>query len=378
MKLRVLVVDDSVLFRRAISQALASIPDVEVVGSVGTGKLALQRIQELQPDLVTLDLEMPEMDGLAVLDSLRQMKHDTIVIVVSAITKQGAKVTMRALEKGAFDFITKPDAGNAEKSQAALVSELTPRIRALASRLSVRKIIRAGSKTAAPAATQEARPAGAAVSSPTSSPALDNISLRMNRISNAAKPEMVLIGVSTGGPAALARLLPDIPRDIGVPIFLVQHMPPIFTQSLAENLSTKCNISVREASHGEVATNNTAYIAPGGKQMRIAPGPDGRKVIQISDDPPENNCKPSVDYLFRSASLSFPGRSMAVILTGMGSDGTIGLKLLKRHGCFVIAQNEASSVVYGMPKAAVDAKVVDEVLSLEAIAPRITAVVRGY
>ena len=185
----------------------------------------------------------------------------------------------------------------------------------------------------------------------------DTISERMQRLSNPAKPEMVLIGVSTGGPAALARLLPAIPADIGVPFLIVQHMPPVFTKSLAENLASKCAIRVQEAAHGEFPEPNTVYIAPGGRHMRLAAGPESRPVLEITDDPPENNCRPAVDYLFRSVANRFPGRAMGVILTGMGNDGTLGLRLLKRHGCFAIAQDEASCVVYGMPKAAVDAGV---------------------
>ena len=188
---------------------------------------------------------------------------------------------------------------------------------------------------------------------------------------------MVLVGVSTGGPAALTRILPGIPGDLGVPIFIVQHMPPVFTQSLAESLAAKCAMSVREAVHGELAEPNTVYIAPGGRHMRLGTEPGARVSIQITDDPPENNCRPAVDYLFRSAANHFPGRAMAVILTGMGSDGTVGLRLLKRRGCFVIAQDEASCVVYGMPKAAIEAGVADIVLPLDAIAGRIASTVRG-
>jgi two-component system chemotaxis response regulator CheB len=199
----------------------------------------------------------------------------------------------------------------------------------------------------------------------------------MQRLVNPTKPEMVLIGVSTGGPAALAQLLPAIPGDIGVPFLIVQHMPPVFTKSLADNLNPKCAVRVREGEHGESPEANTVYIAPGGQHMRLGTGPDNRPVLEMTEDPPENNCRPAVDYLFRSAANRFPGRAMAVILTGMGSDGTLGLRLLKRHGCFVIAQNEASCVVYGMPKAAVDAGVTDAVLPLDAIASRITAVVKG-
>jgi two-component system chemotaxis response regulator CheB len=187
----------------------------------------------------------------------------------------------------------------------------------------------------------------------------------------------VLIGVSTGGPAALTRLLPLLPKDIGVPIAVVQHMPPIFTQSLAESLSSKCSLRVREATEGDRLEPGLVLIAPGGRQMRLASCSDAIARVQITDDPPENNCRPAVDYLFRSVATSLPGRAMAVILTGMGNDGTLGLRLLKRHGCFTIAQDEASSVVFGMPKAAIEAGVVDVVLPLDAIAARILAAVRG-
>lgn len=367
MSIRVLIADDSVLFRRVMADVLGALPDVEVVGSVSNGKAAMQRLRETPIDLLTLDMEMPEMDGLAVLDALREQKIRTEVIVVSALTHKGGRLTLRALEKGAFDFITKPDTAGAAESKEAIQRELAPRLRALSHRLAIRGILR--SKPVA----QEKAPAP-----PPSPPKnLGEVAERMNRLSTLSTPEMVLIGVSTGGPNALAKLLPEIPGNIGVPLLIVQHMPPVFTQSLAESLAAKCAIGVQEASDGILVEPNKAYIAPGGKQMRLAVGPDGRKTLQITDDPPENNCKPAVDYLFRSVAHHFPGRAMAVILTGMGSDGTLGLRLLKRHGCVAIAQDEASCVVYGMPKAAVDAGVVDVVLPLESIAARIVSVVRG-
>jgi len=373
MKLRALVADDSIMFRRAISEVLASLPDVEVVGSVSNGTMALKRIRELQPDLLTLDMEMPGMDGLGVLDALRQAGEKVAVIVVSAVTRRGAQVTMRALEKGAFDFITKPETGDAKQGRSFLCQELAPRVRALAHRLEIRNILRGdpaglAGVTSAPKTPAVARPQPAD---------LNDVSGRMNRLSAVPRIEMILIGVSTGGPIALAQLLPEIPGNIGVPLLLVQHMPPIFTQTLAESLSPRCAIRVQEASHGQMIEPNTAYIAPGGRHMRLVPGPQGCKMVQITDDPPENNCRPAVDYLFRSVAMNFPGQAMAVILTGMGSDGMLGLRLLKRNGCYVIAQDEATSVVYGMPKAAVDAKVSDEILPLGAIAARITAAVRG-
>jgi two-component system chemotaxis response regulator CheB len=347
---------------------LSSLPDVEVVGQAPNGKLAVRKVRELKPDLLTLDMEMPEMDGLAVLDELKASGDAPAIIVVSAQTLQGGRLTMQALQKGAFDFITKPDTSGAVESRDALRADLAPRLKALSLRLGIRNILRG-----TPAATPQ-------IPSPViheSVSVLGSVGERMTRLAGGYKPEMVLIGVSTGGPNALAALLPGLPAKLGVPVFVVQHMPPIFTLSLAENLDGKCDLRVREAVDGTVVKADTVYIAPGGRQMRLAPGPEGRKSIQISDDPMENNCRPSVDYLFRSVANHFPGRSVAVILTGMGSDGTLGLRLLKRNGCFIIAQDEASCVVYGMPKAAVDAGVVDAILPLDSIAGRIVSAVKG-
>lgn len=364
MALRILVADDSSVFRRVITDALASIPDVQVVGSAPNGKIALQKVIELKPDLLTLDMEMPEMDGLAVLDALKQAGSTTLVMVISAVTLRGGRLTMQALEKGAFDFLTKPQGKDAAESKAMLVRELAPRLRALAHRRQIRDILRPGASGTSPPVSSTAVP-GAALSRPGAARPL------------ASRPEIVLIGVSTGGPAALARLLPLLPKDLGVPVAVVQHMPPIFTQSLAESLSGKCSLRVREAADGDKLDPGLVLIAPGGRHMRLASSPDAVARAQITDDPPENNCRPAVDYLFRSAANGLPGRAMAVILTGMGSDGTLGLRLLKRHGCFTIAQDEATSVVFGMPKAAIEAGVVDVVLPLDAIAARILATVKG-
>lgn len=370
MRLRTLVADDSVVFRKVLSEALASLPEVEVVGTASNGRQALQRVRDLRPDLLTLDMEMPEMDGLAVLDALRQSGDAASVIVVSALTRKGGTLTMRALEKGAFDFITKPDTATAALGREAIVREIGPRVRALSNRQEIRNILRGRPAVPPPV------PLGGSGAKPGNA-VLNGITGRMNQLTTCVRPEMVLIGVSTGGPNALAKLLPAIPGNIGVPFLVVQHMPPMFTQSLADSLASKCALQVREAASGDVVKPNTVYIAPGGRQMRLHPGGDGSKVLQITDDPPENNCRPAADYLFRSAASHYPGRSMAVILTGMGNDGTLGLRLLKRNGCQVIAQDEASCVVYGMPKAAVEARVVDWVLPLEAIASRIVTTVRG-
>lgn len=359
--MRVLVADDSILFRRVMTEVLASLPNVEVVGQAPNGRLALQRVRELSPDLLTLDMEMPEGDGLEVLAALKREAKPPVVIVVSALTLRGGQLTLQALQKGAFDFVTKPVGADPARSREMLRADLAPKLMGLALRLGVRGIL-----AGAPAPPPKARPA-----------APEDPSLPAKRPAVYARPEMVLIGVSTGGPNALAEVLPALPAKLGVPILIVQHMPPLFTQSLADSLAARCAIRVREAVHHEAVEANVAYIAPGGRQMRLVPGSGGRRIIEITDDPPENNCRPAVDYLFRSVANSFPGKAAAVILTGMGSDGALGLRLLKRNGAFVIAQDEASCVVYGMPKAAVDAGVVDAILPVTGIAARIAAVVRG-
>jgi two-component system chemotaxis response regulator CheB len=187
---------------------------------------------------------------------------------------------------------------------------------------------------------------------------------------------LVLIGVSTGGPAALAELVPSLPGDLGAPVFIVQHMPAMFTQPLAVSLDRKSAIRVKEAQDGEAAQSNCAYVAPGGRHMKLAPGPKGEIITHLSDDPPENGCRPAVDYLFRSAALHFPGRSVAAILTGMGNDGTEGLRALKRGGCLSLAQDEASCVVFGMPKEAILAGMIDSVAPLAAIGGAIVRAVR--
>lgn len=367
--MRVLVVDDSIIFRRAITGALTMIPGVQVVGQAPNGRLALQKVHDLRPDLITLDMEMPEMDGLAVLDSLRASGDMPAVIVVSALTTQGGRLTLQALQKGAFDFITKPDTIGTEQSLDFLRSELAPRIKALDFRLSVRNILHGKVSRSVQSSCPET------AGKPDIS--TGDVCRRMNRLATAFTPELVLIGVSTGGPNVLSFLLSRLPAGLGVPVLVVQHMPPLFTRTLAEMLNAKCPLHVREAVHGEAAVADTVYIAPGGFQMKLLPGTDSQKIIEITSDPPENNCRPSVNYLFRSVAHGFPGRSVGIILTGMGNDGAEGLCMLKQGGAFIIAQDEASSVVYGMPKAAVETGVVDMVLPVEAIPDRVVSIVKG-
>jgi two-component system chemotaxis response regulator CheB len=337
---RVLVVDDTLIFRHIVSEALGALPGVEVAGVAGNGKMALARMATLHPDLITLDIEMPEMNGIELLQAMAEARSKTGVIVLSALTMRGGEMTMRALELGAFDFLAKPEGGGREENVALLRSRLLPMIRAFERR-------------------HNGRPSVAVPVLPKPGP--------LRRFG----PPLVLIGVSTGGPSALAQLLPEFPCDLAAPVFIVQHMPPFFTQALAASLQAKSAIRVKEASHGEIATAGCVYLAPGGRQMRLRAGMQGEIIVQLTNDPPENNCRPSVDYLFRSAALEFPGRSIAAILTGMGCDGTDGLRLLKRGGCSTMAQDEASCVVFGMPREAILAGVIDKILPLDRLAASI-------
>jgi two-component system, chemotaxis family, protein-glutamate methylesterase/glutaminase len=375
MGTRVLVVDDTVLYRRLVSDALQSLPDVEVVGSASNGRLALGRIAALKPDLVTLDIEMPEMNGLEVLDALAGVEYQPGVIVLSALTRRGGEMTVRALEKGAFDFINKPQDGSPDENRERLKTRLAPMLRAFEARRSIRTMMRArpprpADHTPPPAAGTPRTAAGVPRPEP-APPPTERAGAR-----SAGAAQMVLIGVSTGGPVALGRMLPELPADLGVPVFIVQHMPALFTQPLAASLAAKSAIRVKEAEDGETALPNHAYVAQGGRHMKLTPGPHDEIVIRITDDAPENHCRPAVDYLFRSAALHYPGRSVAVILTGMGADGTLGLKLLKRGGCSTIAQDAESCVVFGMPRAAIEAGLIDTVAPLDQVAAAIVRSVR--
>ncbi len=365
--LRVLVVDDTVVYRKIVSDILDELPDVEVVGVAHNGKIAMSKIASMKPDILTLDIEMPEMNGLEVLEHLRADEADVGAIVLSTLTQKGGDLTMKALELGAFDFIPKPESDNMEESRIAVKQAIAPMLKAFARRREVQGILK-GKMGFTSSSTEKKKP-GSPISVPSSVPAAGG--------KRTSKSEIIGIGISTGGPNALANMLPLIPGDLNVPIVIVQHMPPIFTQSLAKSLDARCSIEVKEASDGEILKPNKAVIAPGGKQMKIVAGADGKtRIVRVTDDPPENSCKPSVDYLFRSIAYHYVGRATGVIMTGMGADGATGLKLMKRSGATVIAQDEASCVVFGMPKEAIEAQVVDVIAPLDKIAREIAGTVR--
>lgn len=339
--MKILVVDDSTLFRKVVRDALQSEPGLEVVGTAANGKIALEKIEQLRPDLVTLDVEMPELNGLEVLRRLSNMARPPSVILVSGVTQSAAETTVEALSLGAFDFICKPREASIEASAAALRDQLLPRVRAC------------GAKSSETPRPERSPPAPAAAVKP----------------SNGA-PEAIGIGVSTGGPSALEQVLPRLPAELPVPVLIVQHMPPVFTKSLAESLDAKCALHVVEGADGQAVRPGEVYIAPGGRHMKVERNVDGVR-LRITEEAPERNCRPSVDYLFRS--LSFAYRNvLGVVMTGMGDDGALGCRLLKRGGGRVIVQDAESCVVYGMPRAIVESGLADAVLPLSDIAQSIS------
>lgn len=370
-KLRVMVVDDTIVYRKAVSDIMEELPEVELVGVAHNGKIAMSKISMLKPDLITLDIEMPVMNGLEVLDEIRKNNLNVGAIMLSTLTAEGGEMTLKALELGAFDFILKPQSKNLAEGKNQIKKLIHPMIKAYArSRYSSRLLgqTRSGTRTAREPLRPLTIKEGAERKTPTTSIQAGNYR---------GKSEIIAIGVSTGGPNALANVLPLLPGNIGVPIVMVQHMPPVFTKSLAQSLDKKCALSVKEAEDREPLKNNTVYIAPGGKQMKLVASTDGlNRQIKITNDPPENSCKPSVDYLFRSVADYYVGRTTAVIMTGMGSDGTKGLEVLRQKGAHIIAQNEATCVVYGMPKIPIESGMANVVAPLNRIADEIMKSVR--
>lgn len=359
--LRVLVVDDSALYRRFVREALTGHADVEIVGTAHNGRAALDRIAEYRPDLVSLDVEMPELDGLGVLQAIREQQLETGAIMCSSLSTRGAAVTTKALELGAFDFVLKPDeAASPEKNLQILRSDLLPKVRAFAASRRQRL-------ESAPVVSQEAMTG----LSGTTAPSIPN---GLPHLVPVPRPDIVVVGISTGGPAALNQILPMLPANLPVPVLIVQHMPPLFTKSLADDLARRCRLPVMEAVDGSQILPGTIYIAPGGKQMKVGFASMGL-CLRITDDPPERNCKPSVDYLFRSVAGYYGAKTLGIIMTGMGDDGTEGCRLLKKAGGAVLVQNEASCVVFGMPRNVVERRLADAVVDLNQIPAEITRLV---
>jgi two-component system, chemotaxis family, protein-glutamate methylesterase/glutaminase len=344
--MRILIADDAIAYRAIISRALENLPGVEVVGVAANGRIALQKIEQLKPDLVTLDLEMPEMDGLSILRYIRDAKMDVGAIMLSAFTKEGAKATLEALSLGAFDFIVKPSGSDSQTNAEKLRRELRFKIEAYRQAREISVILhgQASQPAAFPQATVTPK-ADDRVHGPSPDKVFPGHAGRWV----SQRSEVVALGISTGGPPALSKLLPQLPANLTAPVLIVQHMPPVFTRSLAEDLDKRCALRVYEATDGQAVLPGTILIAPGGKQMKVEQG-DASSIIRITDDPPENSCQPSVDYLFRSVADVYGRRALGVLMTGMGSDGAAGCRLLHRCGAPLLAQDEASCVVFGMPR----------------------------
>jgi two-component system chemotaxis response regulator CheB len=370
--LRVLVVDDTIVYRKAVSDIIAEIPGVELAGVAHNGKIALAKIQSLKPDILTLDIEMPEMNGIEVLVELQKNHPGIGAVMLSTLTAEGSDMTLRALELGAFDFILKPQSKNQTEGKKEIRAALEPILRAFAKSKTASFLISRKGLIAPTLQLKKTPPGQAPLPTRVFKP-LGQKPAALRR----GKSEIVAIGISTGGPNALNQMLPKLPGDLGVPILIVQHMPPVFTKSLAASLDKKCALTVKEAVNGENILPNVVYIAPGGKQMKLVAGTDGQnRRIKITDDPPENSCRPSVDYLFRSVADYYVGRATAVIMTGMGSDGTLGLGVLKEKSAYIIGQDEGSCIVYGMPKAPAELGYLDIVAPLSRIADEIVGSVR--
>ena len=363
--IKVLVVDDTIIYRKIINDVLSSIPGVEVVGTAANGKTALNRIESLKPDLVTLDIEMPEMSGIEVLERLKNNSSPTAAVMLSTLTQKGSEMTIKALELGAFDFIPKPEDGSISENILRIKELLTPIIKAFKRQKNIRTKIRTKIKPDIP----HLKPVPSHVLSP---PAFKRTQPRKTLSS------IVAIGISTGGPKALARIIPMLTPRLNVPILIVQHMPPVFTRSLAKSLDVKSQLNVKEAENGEPLMPNVVYIAPGGKHMKIVAGLNGiTRNIKITDDPPENSCRPSADYLFRSIAEHYVDRSTGVIMTGMGYDGNKGLIQMKKNGGIIIAQDKGTCTVYGMPKEPAESGLADIVAPLDKIVEAITKTVTG-
>ena len=350
--IRVLIVDDSVVIRKVLCEALSVDESIQVAGTAADGRIALAKLQQLSPDLVTLDVEMPVMSGLETLTEIRRLYPKLPVIMFSTLTERGAATTLDALTLGASDYVTKPsDTGSLQVTLSIIRQELIPKVKALC----------AGVRGEGPRARATTRVTTALASVPAAT--------RMGAA--ASRIDIVAIGTSTGGPNALAELLPALPSDFPVPVVIVQHMPPLFTRLLAERLNKKSALEIREGEPGEELHAGHARIAPGDYHMVLER--QGTTVrVGLNREAPENSCRPAVDPLFRSAAAAFGANVLAVVLTGMGADGVRGCEVVRQQGGQVLVQDEESSVVWGMPGQVAAAGYAHGIFPLAAIAGEIS------
>ncbi len=367
MPLRALVVDDTITYRKILGDVLKDMHDIELAGTAPSGAIALKKIAAEPIHVVFLDVHMPDMDGV---ETLKHIKKDfplVSVVMVSGISTRSADTTIEALELGAVDFIRKPDSPDAEANRLHLKADIQSVLRLIQIKQMTTAI---HSPIAGPTVQAAASQTKVAIKAAPVAPvaaAAANVPRTFG---------VCVIGVSTGGPEALSRLIPAFKGPLSVPILCVQHMPPMFTKSLADSLAKKSKFRVVEAVEDEAVLPGIMYIAPGGHHM-VVRSKDGKVVIGINDAPPENSCRPSVDVLFRSVATVYGDRGiLSTILTGMGNDGCNGVRTMKRKGCYSITQTEQSCVVYGMPRAVDEAGLSDKSLPLESIAPEIESLIQ--
>jgi two-component system, chemotaxis family, protein-glutamate methylesterase/glutaminase len=364
-RIRVMLVDDAVVVRGLFARWVEAEPDLEVVATLRTGRDAVNQLERVDPDVVVLDVDMPELDGIAALPLLLEKKRDLVVIMASTLTRRNAEISLRALSLGAADYIPKPGSNREVSASTAFRRDLIEKIRQLGLRA---KRLRHGIK---------ARIARPAKSAPSIVPATEEIVPLRLRQMPLTPPRVLVVGASTGGPQALNRLVVQIDSVIQrAPVLITQHMPPTFTAVLAEHLARVSKFPVREATDGEEVNAGAIYLAPGGKHMRVERR-DGTAVVAIDDGPMVNFCKPAVDPLFTSAAQVWGNRVLALVLTGMGSDGLAGAKEIVAAGGHVIAQDEETSVVWGMPGQVTNAGLCSAVLPLPEIGGRITRLFIG-
>jgi two-component system chemotaxis response regulator CheB len=354
--LKVLVVDDSSLYRRILTRSVDGIPVPTEVDTAPTGAIALKKIPQILPDVVLLDIEMPEMSGIEVLKSIKRDYPRITVVLVSGVNSRSADITIEGLSSGASDFIPKPTGSSIEEN----TTELRRGLQQAFDLILARRAARGGAPATRPAPTARARP-----------------SLRATPSILPARIEIVGIGISTGGPGALALMIPQLPKNISVPVVIVQHMPPVFTESLARSLDRSAAVSVCEAKDGQVLEPGNVYIAPGGIHTmvkRFAVQEQQKLMIRLNDGPPVNSCKPAVDVLFDSLARTTGGRTLAVVMTGMGQDGKSGAEHIKARQGYCLSQSEETCTVYGMPQAVDQAQISDESVALPDLAGRIYSV----
>ncbi|MFO0593305.1 MAG: chemotaxis response regulator protein-glutamate methylesterase [Polyangiaceae bacterium] len=369
MSIRVLVVDDSVVARRLIADSLAKSPGIEVAGTAADGSIALTRIADLSPDAVVLDIEMPKMDGLQALEEIRKIKPDLPVVMFSTLTERGARATLEALDRGASDYVPKPSAVRGETLQNVVETMLAPKLIALV-RSKYDAIRRLRPPGAGPMSSAHVPPSFPS-SDPPSPPARSFVRSRQ-----VIAPRAVVIAASTGGPTALAEVLPKLPADFPLPILVVQHMPPVFTRCLAERLSAQSHLKIMESEGNEIVRPGVIWIAPGGRHLEVHQ--EGELVLtRLSDAEPENSCRPAADVLFRSAAKVYGGALLAVVMTGMGRDGLLGTQEIVSRGGRAIVQSGPTCTVWGMPRAVEQAGVADQVVPLNELWSAINSAVRN-